>query len=165
VQRSVEQREEQSIRIELRAHNSLTPRGARVFMGTVSIGPMITAGYCVAQGFWPVLPFAGLELLLVWLALRWSFKRGAQRQTIAISYDFVTISSQLGVSQAKTRFPRHWTRVKLCGPRFGHYPSRLIFESGGNVCEVGRFLTDDERRTLAVRLQQLVGNMNDSPAL
>jgi hypothetical protein len=37
-------------------------------------------------------------------------------------------------------------------------------ESGGRGCEVGRFLTEDERRTLAHRLKQLVGNVNESPA-
>jgi hypothetical protein len=30
---------------------------------------------------------------------------------------------------------------------------------------VGRFLTEEERRSLAARLKQVVGNMNESPAL
>jgi uncharacterized membrane protein len=40
-----------------------------------------------------------------------------------------------------------------------------VLESHGRACEVGRFLREDERRNLAVRLKQLVGNVNESPAL
>ena len=153
------------IRIELCAHNSLTAKHARIFLFTVAIGPLLTAGFCVAQGFWLVLPFAGLELGLLYWALRMSMRRGQQRECIAITAEYVTITPQLGVPQAKTRFPRHWTRVKLRAPYSRLHPHRLVFESGGRVCEVGSFLTDDERCALAARLQLLVGNMNDSPVL
>jgi uncharacterized membrane protein len=40
-----------------------------------------------------------------------------------------------------------------------------MLESRGQACEVGRFLTEDERRSLAARLKQLVGNVNEPPAL
>lgn len=153
------------VRFELRAHNALNPKQARWFLITVAIGPLLTAGFCVVQGFWPVLPFAGLEFVGVWWALRYSLRRGERRELISITPDYVTISAQLGVPQANTRFPRHWTRVKLRAPRSALHPNRLYFESQGRTCEVGSFLTDDERLALAVRLQQLVGNMNDSPML
>ena len=153
------------IRIELRAHNSLTPIQARWFLLSVSVGPLLTAAFCLMAGFWPVLPFAGLELGLLFLALRWSMRRGRQRETITITQDYVTITAQLGVQQANTRFARHWTKVKLGVPQSALHPCRLSLESQGRACEVGGFLTDDERRALAARLQQVVGNMNDSPVL
>ena len=62
-------------------------------------------------------------------------------------------------------FPRHGSRVTLRTPQTALHPSRLLIESRGRVCEVGRFLTEDARQTLAVRLKQLVGNMNEPPAL
>ena len=43
--------------------------------------------------------------------------------------------------------------------------SRLTIESHGRACEVGRFLTDDERCRLAARLERLVGKTSESPAL
>jgi len=153
------------VRIELRACNSLTPRQARWFLMTAALGPALTAGFCLVQGFWPVLPFAGLEFALLFLALRWSMRRGQRRESILITPDYVTINAQPGVTAANTRFPRHWTRVTLRTPSSALYPSRLCVESQGHACEVGSFLTDDERRAVALRLQQLVGNMNDSPAL
>jgi uncharacterized membrane protein len=153
------------VHIELCAHNSLTTQQARWFLLSVAIGPTLTSGFCLFAGFWPVLPFAGLEFVVLWLALRHSMRRGRRRESIAITRDYVIINSQLGVQQANTRFARHWTKVKLRAPQSALHPSRLCLESQGHACEVGGFLTDDERRVLAIRLQQLVGNMNDSPAL
>jgi|GEM_PF-377950 len=157
--------EHPEVRIELCAHNALNTRQARWFLLSVAIGPTMTAGFCLLAGFWPVLPFAGLEFVLLWWALRCSMRRGRQRELIAITPDYVTINSQLGALQANTRFARHWTMVKLRSPRSALHPTRLCLESQGRACEVGGFLTGDERRVLATRLQQLIGNMNDSPAL
>lgn len=151
--------------LELMPHRSLTPKAARIFIGLVAAPTFVIAFLFTAQGFWPVLPFAGLEIgLLVW-AVRASMRSGLERETITISQDSVIIRhwDRRGVQSAV--FPRHWARVTLHAPPAALHPSRLVFESRGRACEVGRFLTEDERRTLAAHLQQLVGNMNETPAL
>jgi uncharacterized membrane protein len=40
-----------------------------------------------------------------------------------------------------------------------------MIESHGRAREVGRFLTEAERRALAARLKTLVGNVDESPSL
>jgi uncharacterized membrane protein len=45
------------------------------------------------------------------------------------------------------------------------HPSRLVIESHGRTCEVGRFFAEEERRVLAERLWRLVGKTSGSPAL
>jgi uncharacterized membrane protein len=67
--------------------------------------------------------------------------------------------------EAKQEFARHWTKVRLRSPRTRLYPSRLTIESRGRACEVGSFLTEEERCRLARRLRGLVGGMNESPPL
>lgn len=163
--RAAEHRKADGVHIELRAHNALSPVGARRFMLSVAVGPLLTGGFCAFNGFWPVLPFAGLELLAVWLALRWSLQQGERRECIVITQDHVMIQAQVGAAHINTRFSRHWATVKLRAPPASQHPARLVIESKGESCEVGCFLTDDERRALAARLKQLVGNMNDSPRL
>jgi uncharacterized membrane protein len=151
--------------LELTPRRSLTPRTARIFIGVVATTTFAVAGVFAIQGFWPVLPFAGLEIALLIWAVRTSMRTGEDRETIVISAEWVTIrqSDSAGVHTAV--FPRHWSRVKLHAPLAALHPSRLVLESSGRACEVGRFLTEDERRSLAARLQQLVGNMNETPAL
>ena len=139
-------------RLELSRGNSLTPRTACLFVSAVSVATLLVAGFFAAQGFWPVLPFAGLEIgFLIW-AVRASMRSGLQRETILITEELVTVQHRSPDSDWDLVFPRHWSRVKLHAPPAALHPSRLMIESHGRVCEVGRFLTEDDRRGLAVRL-------------
>lgn len=144
---------------------SLTPRTARIFIGLMAATTFGVAAFFALLGFWPVLPFAGLEIgLLVW-AVRASMRKGQERETITITDDSVAVQHYSVDGERCTVFPRHWVKVKLHAPLAALHPSQLTLELHGRVCEVGRFLTEDERRGLAVRLKQLVGNVNESPAL
>src|SRR5262245_18722178 len=152
-------------RFELYRGNALTPAAAIVFVAFVAGATFTVAIFFAVQGFWPILPFAGLEIgLLIW-AVRASMRSGLERETILITEDSVTVLHRSADGDWDSVFPRHWTRVKLHAPLAALHPSRLMFESQGRAFEVGRFLTEDDRRGLAVRLKQLVGNVNESPAL
>jgi uncharacterized membrane protein len=152
-------------RLELSRGNSLTPKTACLFVALVALATFIVAGFFAYHGFWPVLPFAGLEIAFLIWAVRASMRAGLQRETILISEESVTVQHRSPDGNWDLVFPRHWSRVKLHAPPAALHPSRLTLESHGRVCEVGRFLTEDDRRGLAVRLKQLVGNVNESPAL
>lgn len=154
-----------SRRLELSRGNSLTPRTAGFFVAAVSIATFAAAGFFALQGFWPVLPFAGLEIAFLIWAVRASMRSGLQHETITISEEFVTVQHRSPDGDWDLVFPRHWAKVKLHAPLATLHPSRLTLESSGRVCELGKFLTEDDRRGLAVRLKQLVGNVNESPAL
>ena len=152
-------------RFELRPRCSLTPRTAGIFIASMAAATFAVAGFFALQGFWPVLPFAGAEIALLAWAVRASMRKGKERETITITEETVVIHQLTVHNEQRSVFPRHWVKVKLHAPPTALHPSRLILESSGRVCEVGRFLTEDERRGLAVRLKQLVGNVNESPAL
>lgn len=151
--------------LELRAHRSLTREGARRFIAVVAAGTFGVAAFVAAHGFWPVLVFAALEIGgLIW-ALHCSMRSGMVSETITITRDDITIAHREQTRQLLSVFPRHWAKVTLHAPPSALHPTRLLVESHGRGCEVGRFLTEDERRSLAIRLKQLVGNVNESPAL
>jgi uncharacterized membrane protein len=152
-------------RFELYRGNALTPGTAIVFIAFVAGATFAIAIFFAVQGFWPILPFAGLEIgLLIW-AVRASMRAGLERETLLITEESVTVLHRSPAGDWDSVFPRHWTTVKLHAPLAVLHPSRLMLESHGRAFEVGRFLTEDDRRGLAVRLKQLVGNVNESPAL
>jgi len=152
-------------RFELYRGNALTPTSAIAFIAFVAGATFAVAIFFAVQGFWPILPFAGLEVgLLIW-AVRASMRAGLERETVLITEESVTVLHRSPDGDWDSVFPRHWTRVKLHAPLAALHPSRLMLESHGRAYEVGRFLTEDDRRGLAVRLKQLVGNVNESPAL
>jgi uncharacterized membrane protein len=152
-------------RFELAPRCSLTPHSARVFVGLLGGTTLTIAAFFAIQGFWPILPFAGGEIGLLAWAVRASMRSGAEREVICITEETVTVEWHGPQVDRVSVFPRHWVRVKLHHPLAALHPARLVLESRGRTCEVGRFLTEDERRSLAVRLKQLVGNVNESPAL
>lgn len=152
-------------RVDLQARCSLTSRTASVFLVSISVVTFAVAAPFAWSGFWPVMAFAVLEIAVLAWALHASLRAGRERETITITEASVTIVHHGREGERSSVFPRHWSRVTLRAPPAALHPSRLLIESHGRACEVGRFLTEDERRTLAVRLQHLVGNVNESPAL
>lgn len=152
-------------RIEISPNCSLSIRGAWLFFGSLAVTSFSMASLVALQGYWPVLPFAGLELALVGWALKHSMRRRHHRQTITVSEDYVEIDEHLPQRQGRTVFPRHWAQVRI---RAGHsplHPSRLTIESHGRRCEVGSFLNEQERTGLAKRLKRLIGRVAESPPL
>ncbi len=120
-------------------------------MGSVSLAVLLAT-----RGFWPVLPFAGLELLALGLALRVSLRRGRYREVISVFADRVVIEQGSSQPTQVTEFPRAWARVELAESRYRGHPGRLTIGSHGRWCEVGRTLTDEERKSLSHRLRELI---------
>jgi uncharacterized membrane protein len=150
--------------IDLVPHCSLSVRGAYVFFGSVCFATFAVAGLATALGYWPVLPFAGAEMLLLAWALKTNMARRFQRESIVISETEVSIEDD-GATPRRLVFPRHWARVKIRRPKSPLHRGQLVIESHGRAREVGKFLTEEERRQLAAELRLLIGDMNQSPAL
>jgi uncharacterized membrane protein len=154
-----------ALRIEICPNCSLSLRGARLFFGGACLVPCGVAAFLAVRGFWPILPFAGLEMALLGWALRASLERRFHRQTITVTDADVRVDTCHRAHRERAVFPRHWAQVKLRRPAARLHPSRLTIESHGQRCELGSFLTEEERRGLALRLQRLIGRVNESPAL
>jgi uncharacterized membrane protein len=150
--------------IDLVPHCSLTTRRAVVFFGVVCFVTLGIATAATMLGFWPVLPFAGAEMLLLGWALRSSMQRRHEHERIDVTDDEVVIEYAVGHPR-RVVFPRHWARVKIRRPKSPLHRGHLVIESHGRAYEIGKFLTEEERRQLAARLGRLIGGMNQSPAL
>jgi uncharacterized membrane protein len=144
---------------------SLSVRGAVLFFLIACVPCFGIAGVLTYLGFWPVLPFAGLEMLLLGVALRLSLARRHHHQTIVVSESDVAVQSTIGKIHSEVVFPRHWAQVKLRRSPSRLHPSRLVIESHGRQCAVGDFLTEEERRGLYGKLNGLIGRVNESPTL
>ena len=144
---------------------SLDARGAWLFYASCCLASFGVATLMALRGWWPVLPFAGLEMLLLAWALRTSLRRGSILESIHIDERDVRVERVDGKLQVLTVFPRHGSQVKLLRAANPHHPSRLLIASHGRSLEVGCFLTEDERLGLARRLGELIGTVNHSPPL
>ncbi len=124
----------------------------------VGFGTFAVAGFLtMAYGAWPVLPFAGLEVLL----LGWAFWRVQRRaddsEILVVGERFVEVTRHVGGCVESFRFPRYWARVSLEARAARNFPTRLRIGSHGRFVEIGSWLTDDERTTLAGSLRDRLG--------
>jgi uncharacterized membrane protein len=155
----------EELRIEICPNCSLSVRGARLFFASACVMPCGIAGFLALKGFWPVLPFAGLEVALLGWAMRVCLERRFHSQTITVTDASVSVDTRARERCEHVEFPRHWAQVKLRRPAAQQHPSRLTIESHGRQCELGSFLTEEERCGLALRLQRLIGRVDESPSL
>ena len=154
-----------TVRIVICPNCSLTLKGAALFFGGLCFFCFTLAGLLALKGMWPILPFCGLEMLLVGWALHASLARRFRAEIITLTESDVSVESRDRANSLRTVFPRHWAQVKLHRPASLLHPSRLTIESHGRQCELGSFLTEEERCGLAIRLRRLIGRINESPSL
>ena len=150
-------------RIEVRPNCSLTVRGTQVFLLTALVASLVPGIVLTAQGFWPVLPFAGLEFLALVSATWWSLRKGRYREVIELRDDRVTIDKFSHAGHDRTEVPVHWCRVCLLAGKHRWSPRKLVLRSGMEECEVASCLTDSERVQLWRRLHPLIGPINQTP--
>jgi uncharacterized membrane protein len=129
---------------------------AWTFFGGLCCVTFVVAALATTQGFWPVLPFAGLEMALLGWAMHRSLQRRHHRQTITVTEDSVEIEEVDCERRDRVVFQRYWARVKMRAADSPLHPSQLLIESHGRRCEIGRFLNEQERRSVAQRLQRML---------
>jgi len=125
------------------------------YLGIVAVSLSVAVGFAIA-GYWPILPFAGLELLALGAALRWSLLQGQRRELISVEESRVLVRKTGRKRQSDFEFVRPWTRVELVEARATTWPRRLLLRSKGRAVEVGGFLTDSERASLGQRLAEII---------
>jgi len=141
-------------RVVIRPNCSLSWRANKFLLLGFSVLVGLVAGFFAWHGFWMVLPFAGLELLALFIGLYLVAQRSQECQVISI--DSQSVSIEIGRRRVEQRWVlvRFWARVVLerCPKQW--YPSRLLIRSHGKVVEIGRFLNEDERHRLAKELSR-----------
>jgi uncharacterized membrane protein len=145
-------------RLVIGPNASMSSRQAKLFMGMMCAVSFSIAGMFAMLGFWPILPFAGLELLALGAALTFSLRRNRYREVV--SFDGAAIRVEVGELGrgigSRVDLSRSRTRVLLERGPYRNSPTRLLLSSGGKRLELGRCLTDDERGRLAARMRELI---------
>jgi uncharacterized membrane protein len=133
-------------------YRSLPPRGFNMLM-LVLTGISIAAGTLfVSLGAWPVCGFFGLDVGLVYLAFRLSYRSARQRETLRLADEELTVE-RVGIRGDRRlwRFQPFWVRVI-----FEEHPdesNRLVLASHGKNLPIGTFLPHPVRREVAGSLR------------
>ena len=145
-----------SRRFLIRPNCSLSWRQVVRFYLAVLAASMGIAVAFALQGAWMVLPFAGLEMLVLGAALYVVARRGSNWEMISIQGDNLDFVAHGPGSEHRERFKRAWVRIELLGPAIQGHPSRLTIGSHGRRIEVGSCLNEADKRYLADELLRAV---------
>jgi uncharacterized membrane protein len=141
-------------RFIIRPNRSLTWRGVvRFYIGMVVVSFGIATVFAL-QGAWLVLPFAGLEMLVLGMALYVVARRGCRWQSVSIQGDHVEVVEHDQSSERQQTFQRAWAQVRLEQAGIRGYPLRLFIRSHGRAVEIGGYLADAEKEQLALDLRR-----------
>jgi uncharacterized membrane protein len=116
---------------------------------------LLGVGYYFARlGAWPVIPFVGIELLVIGIGLYLQCLSAHRRQVIQIEADTISLRDCRGRQLAS--FPRAWLKIVQTQDPKGWYPSRLFIGSHGRYVEIGKNLVENERKRLAENLRWVI---------
>src|SRR5579864_7162302 len=118
----------------------LPPRGFHMLMLGLGVLSFVAGISFVAAGAWPVCGFFGLDVALLYLAFRLSYRSARQRETLRLAGEEFTVE-RVGIrgERRSWRFQPFWLRVVL--EERSHEANRLFLASHGRSLPIGDFLT------------------------
>lgn len=123
-----------------------------VFIAFVSIGVALVFA---ALGAWLILPFAGIEVLVLYLAFRYVGRHAGDYEQLTIDGSTFSLEFFDAGKLHRLEFNRFWARVD-CDDQ-----QRLTVRSHGRAIEFGRHLTGRQRVALARRLKKYLGSIQE----
>jgi uncharacterized membrane protein len=133
-----------------RRNNSLSSSGRHLAFGLMlafSLG--IALGFAWVLGAWPILPFAGLEMLALYFAFRHIERHAGDYERITIEGDRLNVEVGDAGRVHRFEFNRCWAQV-VCAADGG----RLALRSHGHELEIGRHMNEEQRRMAARELRR-----------
>lgn len=151
-------------RVVIRPNRSLSWHQSMMFLGAIAVPLLLISLVMAIQGFWLILPFAGLELAALYVSIYVVSHASRRCEVVSISGSLVTVEkgrdrgrcADGGGPEEHAEFARGWVQVELSGTAGTWYPRRLWIGTSGRRVELGEFLVDDEKVTLAAELRRLL---------
>ena len=136
-------------------HRSLSPQGAAVLLGVMMAFNVMVAIFLLVVGAPPVLPFLGLDVLALGLALRASDRAARRVERVQVTAEAVTVSRE-DEKGARTVWisPTAFTRVGV--DHLGEHEARVRLMIYRKRLTLARSLSPDERVSFAQALQDAI---------
>ena len=137
----------------LQPNKPLSPRGLALVIGFVALVSFAAGIVFTLRGAWPVTPFFGADVLLLWIAMRASVRASRRREHLVLTSERLLIE-RINVAGQTTRVEinPYWLRVDHEDPEL--LGSELALVSRGKRWVVGSFLGAEDRAALADALRR-----------
>ena len=147
----------------LTPHRSLNRTGFLLLMLMLGGASFATGMVFLLAGAWPVFGFCGLDVLLVYLAFRTSYRRARAYEQVTVTPSELTVRkvSHRGRTSEWTLNPL-WVRLdRVVHAEFGI--ERLFLVSHGRRLAIAGFLGPQEKESFAHALAAALGEAKHGP--
>ena len=146
---SVEKKNKSNYLISLSPNSSLEGIARIIFLASITF---VCGGIAIMFyffGAFMILPFAGIELTILFIAFYLSFRWSSKKEKIYISQEMVKIEK--GVNRADYLWEEFRTFTSFQIKKDANEITRLSFRSKGEDVFVGDFLNDDDKKKVKRR--------------
>ena len=141
-------------------HRSLPIRGFVGVFGSIFILAMLPLfGLIGTALLWGMLPFVLITLTGLYFAFMHTYRTGDAREVLTISTKETTLThTPHKGTPLNWSCNTYWTRAQIY-PREGPVPHYITLKGNGREAEIGKFLSEDERKVLIGELQDALKSM------
>ncbi|MBB6252674.1 DUF2244 domain-containing protein [Nitrospirillum iridis] len=144
----------------LRPHRSLSRRGFRILMGVMAVVSSVVGLVFFLRGAWPVIGFCGVDVLVVYLFFRASYRSARLYERVELTDQALTVERVEPRHPPRTwSFMPYWLRVHMDVP--ARHDSQVVLSSHGKRLVVGAFLPMEERVQVAHALSTALARHRD----
>ena len=155
---SVDKGDNSNYIISLSPNSSLVGIYRVIFLASITLvcGGIATIFYFFGAAL--ILPFAGLELTLLFIAFYLSFRWSSKKEKIYISHEIVKIEK--GINKAEYLWEEFRTFTSFQVKRNKDKSIRMSFRSKGEDVFVGDFLNEDDKILLKDSVTEIINELN-----
>jgi uncharacterized membrane protein len=143
-----------TFRATLRPYRSLGRKGFITLMAALIALNFAAGTAFYLLGAWPIAPFLGLDVALVWWAFRKNYADALKEEQIEVTaHELVLRRFDHNKQGEELRFMRSWVRVELEEDKERDLIGQLYLRFRGQRIEIGRFLGAHHRQEVASLLR------------
>jgi uncharacterized membrane protein len=141
--------------VTISPHRSLPPKGFAILLTAIAF-INLTGGIVLWHiGAWPVIGFMGLDVALIWFALRWNYRQADRHEQVTVTAAELRLDRYFRDKLLEQiALPRGFAYVDLEQDQERDLTGRLWLRSKGKSYEIGSFLGAHERLALAHALRK-----------
>mgnify|MGYP001366670178 FL=1 len=152
-------KKESLFRITLTPNKSLSWKSNILFILAISVtcGAIGIAFYIA--GAFLILPFAGLEIILVGTCVYLVVQRSYKQEIITLTPEKLKIEKGISKPNQFWEYFRIWAFVVVEKPKHPWYPAHIVITSKGERVPIGDFLTEKEKLDLVDKLRNIIDSL------
>lgn len=134
-------------------NRSLPNKGFVLVMSVVILVNLTLGAVFYSVGAWPVIGFCGLDIFLVWLAFKLSYRQGRLHERVRVTGDELLVSRVLPSGhESRWRLHPYWTQVTVA--QRGKHEASVRVSQRGRTLILGAFLSPREREQFGDALKE-----------